>query len=1085
MDLDIPNLAKLHFITEQTARHARLQQGQEPAPWPYPDFEAEWQPLNQTMRGWYLRRVEQLAATDLQPRPDFDYEGILKLVYAKCYADMEEGTAREISSVGLSDFRSHLCGLSGAEWAALYNFPFVEEEEVDDDAEDEGDMPDVEEEPLDYDPRGEEDPQLSRLEKSVEAGMATLERLRKEIERLEVSMDDTNWISEIAQIEPLSERGQVVIALVEGTGVGKSSLINALIDEEKMLPTDCMRASTAVPTEISYNYGESQYRAEIKFVDRHEWEKELRALLMDLDEKTTGEIGENIASKSEAGIALAKIKAVYPWLETREIMATPVEILLNHPNVSGLLGSERVVEENKRQTFHRKVRIYLDSKGKSRVSIKKAQPYSNMSLWPLIRVVRIFVKAPALATGAVSVDLPGIFDSNAARVAVAEQYMKRCSAHWVIAPIKRAVDDKVAKDLLGKNFKMKLHMDSAFSSITFVCTMTDEISITDTQDSLKLNLPVPEQREAMLAQLQIEWKELFEKREQIIDDLADIDEEIDGVEAQLNTAEHPPKASILIPAKRKRQDDLIGPETSAEVPMDPNIAASPSDIDDSKPSVTDHLVEKLQDLKAQRKDLVAQRRPMGQEIKIKENEIKEFEAKSHNMKVGIHRTCIEARNGFSKKEIKRDFARGIQELDEGSSEGYDETTGQGIEGRRTQDYQELETDLPVFCVSARAYQKLRGRMRKEATAEGFTKLEETEILQLQRHCITLTEEARKDLAQYFLAHLQRLLHSMSLWSSLTNPATVTISENRKGEMHADYEKTRQAFNSAAKELWSEFLANLEERFYKDIVHKLDHASEVITEELSRTVTGWHGPKNQGGIYWSTYRATCSRDGVYRTMNWNEDFAHPLWKAIHHGWIKTFEYFIRWEFETLAQVLQEALGKFHLAAIRSAKHELPNDHMEMLAEALDQHCQLLASELKAMKRKFKAAQKQISFIFPNTIREEMAPTYEACARETGRGTSQRMKDLMTQKVVDNAGEIIEECTKRVKRELERLKKDTANNLDRLVHKTLASMQHVYYIALIEPQVRQFTANQIEVRRQLNGIVREMISDLQLGQLLKQK
>lgn len=46
---------------------------------------------------------------------------------------------------------------------------------------------------------------------------------------------------------------------------------------------------------------------------------------------------------------------------------------------------------------------------------------TSTSYWPLVRVVRIYTKAPALSTGATLVDLPGIFDSNAARVAVAEE----------------------------------------------------------------------------------------------------------------------------------------------------------------------------------------------------------------------------------------------------------------------------------------------------------------------------------------------------------------------------------------------------------------------------------------------------------------------------------------------------------------------------------------------------------------------------------------------------------------------------------------------------------------------------------------
>ena len=39
--------------------------------------------------------------------------------------------------------------------------------------------------------------------------------------------------------------------------------------------------------------------------------------------------------------------------------------------------------------------------------------------------------------------------SNAARAKVAERYQSECSGMWIVAPIKRAVDDGTAKKLLG------------------------------------------------------------------------------------------------------------------------------------------------------------------------------------------------------------------------------------------------------------------------------------------------------------------------------------------------------------------------------------------------------------------------------------------------------------------------------------------------------------------------------------------------------------------------------------------------------------------------------------------------------------
>lgn len=110
----------------------------------------------------------------------------------------------------------------------------------------------------------------------------------------------------------------------------------------------------------------------------------------------------------------------------------------------------------------------------------------DMAFWPLIKVVKIYAKASALSTGAVIVDLPGVHDSNAARAAVAQGYMKQCTGLWIVAPITRAVDDKAAKTLLGDSSKMQLKYDGGFSCVTFICSKTDNISITKAIDTLEL-----------------------------------------------------------------------------------------------------------------------------------------------------------------------------------------------------------------------------------------------------------------------------------------------------------------------------------------------------------------------------------------------------------------------------------------------------------------------------------------------------------------------------------------------------------------------------------------------------------------------
>lgn len=137
--------------------------------------------------------------------------------------------------------------------------------------------------------------------------------------------------------------------------------------------------------------------------------------------------------------------------------------------------------------------MYIDSKGKKcpaattdtndkgKAPMRVVSDHATASYWPLVCVVRVYTKAPALSTGATLVGLLSIYDSNHSCVAIAEDYIKRCNAHWTVAPINRAVNDKVAQDLLGKNMRFRLHMDGAVGDLTFICTKTDDVAVGEDQ----------------------------------------------------------------------------------------------------------------------------------------------------------------------------------------------------------------------------------------------------------------------------------------------------------------------------------------------------------------------------------------------------------------------------------------------------------------------------------------------------------------------------------------------------------------------------------------------------------------------------
>jgi hypothetical protein len=228
--------------------------------------------------------------------------------------------------------------------------------------------------------------------------------------------------------QPLSKRA--VVGVVGSTGSGKSSVINAMLDEERLVPTNCMRACTAVATEISWNDStdpSAKYRAEIEFIGRADWKRELSILMAEFRNDSGALLREVSNPNSVAGIAWAKFHAVYPTIPRDAVHNCTVFGLMTRAVVSDVLGSIRRLQASQADLFHQQLQKYVDSKEKVNNNSKdhdaRTKGMANnaeMEYWPLIKVVKIFTKSPVLSTGAVLVDLPGVQDSNAGRAAVAK-----------------------------------------------------------------------------------------------------------------------------------------------------------------------------------------------------------------------------------------------------------------------------------------------------------------------------------------------------------------------------------------------------------------------------------------------------------------------------------------------------------------------------------------------------------------------------------------------------------------------------------------------------------------------------------------
>jgi GTPase SAR1 family protein len=248
------------------------------------------------------------------------------------------------------------------------------------------------------------------------------------------------------------ELPRVILGFMGPSGPGKSSVINALLGEESQLPYNCTEACAAVAVEISWNPENDKnkaFRAGIQFVTATEWKAELDILVNELMSLDPG--ARRNPTGADAKVAAAKIRTVYPDFDIDDLTAESTAGLMNDITVSELLVKKDVIEmaTNKGEKFAEKIRKYIDSTPRLGARRHKA------AHWPLVKVLRIFTKSPVLRTGLVLADLPGSGDSNAARVMVAQSYMEQVSAIRIVADIKRALTNSVAKNLFGRGTALK------------------------------------------------------------------------------------------------------------------------------------------------------------------------------------------------------------------------------------------------------------------------------------------------------------------------------------------------------------------------------------------------------------------------------------------------------------------------------------------------------------------------------------------------------------------------------------------------------------------------------------------------------
>ncbi|PQE09622.1 tat pathway signal sequence protein [Rutstroemia sp. NJR-2017a WRK4] len=516
--------------------------------------------------------------------------------------------------------------------------------------------------------------EIHRRQKAVEHGTSFLKQLKEILyPNINSFPEFRDWCEQSEKIIALVERPRVLIGLLEYTGSGKSSLINSLLDEDIIFQAHATQASTAVVTEISWNESddpEAAYRAEIEFINESEWEAEVKILLQDIADKSPGE-DITVESGTDASVAFAKISAVYPGVCPSALHTMTFDQFLRRHDYSSILG----------------------------ISANEGA-VTTMAYWPLVRCVPMYTKAEVLRHGLVLVKLPGLGDSNAARVQVVENYKKRLTYTWIVADIISAVDNQVAKSLMAQSYKRQLLMDGKYdgSFLTFVITKTDVIDTDEVMRSLDLTQDVLQPA-------------LSRERE--------LQDELYRIQAGKSVAETKQRA---IRSRMKELGIALKFGHGKRSAMRKRNYLAPSTNKQVYSEIFSRLSQETQGTIKREIRLV---KVTGDEnlrhIEALERAVANIKNSLHDIQVDIKNTCIRYRNEYTLDQLTTDFQNGLWEL---QHDRWHDREGAADDNQNNDEIiGELHSRPRIFCVSSYDYRRLSDRSMRKPALKHFLHLE--------------------------------------------------------------------------------------------------------------------------------------------------------------------------------------------------------------------------------------------------------------------------------------------------------------------------------------------------------------------------
>ncbi|KAK7605646.1 hypothetical protein JOL62DRAFT_633531 [Phyllosticta paracitricarpa] len=287
--------------------------------------------------------------------------------------------------------------------------------------------------------------------------------------------------------------GDIIVGLRGAAGVGKSSLINSILGIEDAAETgDGHKACTAVAQEFRFSdsQDEANFRAEIEFIPEASRKGALDNYISDFFDHQSNEFDPNDPQYKDLIKPYSTcIEALTSMFCNHEEFQSEGAIKKYMKNFSGsMVATLNGTLSSWLNTAMKSLNLCSDTIefnastalelsdlikpflafNKSNLQSEDPQP----SLWPMVKVVRVFCDSRILRQGIVLTDLPGTGDTNRTRMASTNEYIRKVDYTVVVSEIKRSETNESIHDDIVSSYKRTRQGGAAL-----VLTRTDDVEL--------------------------------------------------------------------------------------------------------------------------------------------------------------------------------------------------------------------------------------------------------------------------------------------------------------------------------------------------------------------------------------------------------------------------------------------------------------------------------------------------------------------------------------------------------------------------------------------------------------------------------